>query len=107
MPPLVSDVRSFLGQPAGEAADDAQIQSHLDTATATVRAYVRDNGFDELGDPALDLQAVIVSSAARSYRNPTQDRMQTAGPFTHTPGIFNGWTLPELAVLHRYRSRAR
>ena len=41
--PIVDDVRSFLGQPAGEAADDAQIQSHLDTATATVRAYVREH----------------------------------------------------------------
>ncbi|WP_338538181.1 hypothetical protein N5P18_15690 [Janibacter terrae] len=103
--PLVSDVLAFLGQPAG-AGGDPQIQSHLDATTAMVRAYVRDNGFLD-GDPADDLAAVIVSSAARSYRNPTHDKDQTAGPFTHTPGLFNGWTLPELAVLHRYRTRAQ
>lgn len=103
--PLVADVLAFLGQPAGEGGD-AQVQSHLDTATAMVRAYVRDNGF--LGGlPGDDLAAVIVSSAARSYRNPTLDTQQTAGPFTHSPGLFKGWTLPELAVLHRYRTRAQ
>lgn len=105
MIPAPSDVLAFLGQPA-EEGEDPQIQSHLDTATTMVRAYVRGNGF--LGDsPADDLAAVIVSSAARSYRNPTHDKAQTAGPFTHTPGLFNGWTLPELAVLHRYRTRAQ
>ena len=105
MIPAPSDVLAFLGQPAGEGGD-AQIASHLTTATAMVRAYVRDTGFD--GDmPADDLAAVIISSAARSYRNPTLDRTQTAGPFTQTPGTFNGWTLPELAVLHRYRTRAQ
>jgi hypothetical protein len=103
--PLVTDVLAFLGQPAGEGGD-AQVQSHLDTATAMVRAYVRENGFLG-GEPTEDLAAVIISSAARLHRNPTLDRTQSAGPFTHTPGTFNGWTLPELAILHRYRRRAQ
>lgn len=104
--PLVMDVRAFLGLPAGEGADDAQIQGHIDSATLMVKSYVRGNGFD-IGGPADDLAAVIVSSAARSYRNPTLDKQQTVGAFAHSPGIFNGWTLPEIAVLHRYRARAR
>lgn len=100
-----ADVLAFLGQP--EDAGTVGLPEHIATATAMVKAYTRGRGF--LGPDLVedDVKAVIVSSAARLHRNPTLDRTQTAGPFTHTPGVFNGWTLPELAVLHRYRTRAQ
>lgn len=106
MMPIVDDVRAFLGLPAGEGADDA-LQAHLTTATAMVAAYVRDNGFDELGIPGDDLAAVIVSCAARGYANPTHDTLTAVDDAQSRPGTFKGWTLPELAVLHRYRRRAQ
>ncbi len=37
--------------------------------------------------------------------NPTNRGSSTVGPFSETPGVFNGFTLPELAVLHLYRRR--
>lgn len=109
MTPLATDVLTWLGiTPGGPGEDHAQIEAHLSTATAMVKAYTRDGGFDpDTGEPADDVAAVIVSCAARSYRNPSVDRAMTAGPFQTSPGTFGGWTLPELAVLHRYRVRAR
>lgn len=53
-----------------------------------------------------DVAAVIVSSCARLVVNPEHTRDQTTGPFSIRQGIFNGWTLPELAILHRHRKRA-
>lgn len=108
MMPTAADVLTYLGETSGEGQDVAQISAHVVTAAAMVKAYTRDRGFDPVtGEPGDDLAAVIVSCAARSYRNPTHDRNQTAGPFQTSPGIFLGWTLPELAILHRYRARAR
>ncbi|QDO88346.1 hypothetical protein FNH13_08320 [Ornithinimicrobium ciconiae] len=106
---LPVDVLTWLGiTPAGPGQDLDQIEAHLVTATAMVKAYTRDGGFDTVtGEPADDIAAVIISCAARSYRNPSVDRTQTVGPFQTTPGTFGGWTLPELAVLHRYRVRAQ
>ncbi|MGD8150949.1 hypothetical protein [Ornithinimicrobium sp. Y1694] len=104
MYPTPQDVLTFLGD-SGEGQDDAPITAHLNTAMQMVKAYTRGNGFDEFG-PADDVAAVVVSCAARLYRNPTLDRTQTIGPFQTSPGIFQGWTLAELAVLHTYRRRA-
>lgn len=105
--PLVtaSDVLTFLGTP--EAGQDvAQVNAAITTAQAMVKAYTRGRGF-LYNQPEDDVAAVIVSCAARLYRNPTLDRSQTAGPFTQQPGVFAGWTLPELAILHNYRVRAQ
>lgn len=105
--PLVSDVRAFLGLPTGEGGDDAHLQSHLDTAAAMVKAYVRDNGFDPIEGPGDDLAAVIVSSAARSASNPTLATSVGVDDAQVRPGTFHGWTLAELSILHRYRRRAQ
>lgn len=83
---------------------DEQIAGHLESATVMVRAYTRDKGFT--GDePADDLARVIVAFAARSCDNPTGDRQQSVGVFARTPAVV-GWSLPELAVLNRYRAKA-
>lgn len=100
------DVADFLGR-GDDARAVALAGEHLPVVTSMVRAYVRDRGFDETtGEPADDLAAVIVSSCARLLANPEHTVEQTTGPFSIRQGIFNGWTLPELAILHRYRKRA-
>lgn len=98
------DVAAFLGQPASPELS-ALTEAHLPIVTAMVRRYVRGKGFAD-GSPDDDLAAVIVSSTARLVKNPTNDTLQVAGPFTVRPGTFDGWTLPELAILHSYRKRA-
>lgn len=100
-----ADVLAFLGQPT-EGADTAALEAHINAATVMVKAYTRSGGFDVAGDPVDDVAAVITSCAARMHANPTNDRNQGIGPFQTSPGIFNGWTLPERAVLHQYRRRA-
>lgn len=100
-----TDVLTFLGT-TGDGQDVASVQTHLDTATVMVKAYTRGGGFTGT-EPSEDVAAVIVSCASRLYRNPTLDRSMSIGPAQTSPGIFNGWTLPELAVLHTYRRRAQ
>ena len=100
------DVRLYLGRdPAG--SDDAGIMAHVEAATQMVKAYVRGNGFDDYG-PAEDLEAVIVSFAARLHSNPTNDTQTSVSvdDASESRSTFRGWTLPELAVMHRYRVRA-
>jgi len=46
-----------------------------------------------------------VSACARLTDNPQLAREESIGDFSITRTVFNGWTLPELAVLHRYRRR--
>lgn len=104
MTPVAADVAAFLGR-SGDAATVALATQHLPVVTAMVRAYVRDRGFVE-DEPGDDLAAVIVSSTARLVANPEHTVEQTTGPFSIRQGIFNGWTLPELAILHRHRKRA-
>ncbi len=105
------DVFTFLGREPGEPALGAgalsveQVTAQLDTVTAMVKAYVRGNGFTD-AVPAADLAAVIVSATARAVTNPAHAEHLAAGPFTVRPGTFDGWTLPELAILHTYRRRA-
>jgi predicted ATP-dependent serine protease len=100
-----SDVAAFLGR-SGDAVTVALAEQHVPVVTVMVKAYVRDNGFDELGEPADDLALVIVSSCARLVVNPEHTVSQEIGTFSIRQAVFNGWTLPELAVLHRYRKRA-
>jgi hypothetical protein len=103
--PLPEDVAAFLGR-SGDAATVDLAAQHLPVVTAMIRAYTRGRGFDETGNPAEDLALVIVSSCARLVVNPEHTVEQTTGPFSIRQAIFNGWTLPELAVLHQYRKRA-
>lgn len=108
MLPTASDVLTFLGQPpAGAGQNLAPVERALHTATMMVKGYTRGRGFDDMGIPNEDLAAVIVSCAARLYSNPAGSGQEAAGPFQRTPGVFNGWTLAELAILNNYRIRAR
>lgn len=106
MTPTAADVAAFLGRP-GDAATEAIAGEHLPGVTHMVKAYTRDRGFDPVtGEPGDDLAAVIVSSTARAAANPELNVSVDMGTFSIRHGVFNGWTLPELAILHRYRKRA-
>ena len=105
MMPTADDVAAFLGR-SGDAATVALAHEHLPVITAMVKAYTRARGFVD-GVPGDDLAAVIVSATARSVANPEHTISQETGPFSIRQGIFQGWTLPELAILHRYRKRAQ
>jgi len=97
-------VADYLGQ-----GDDAALVTlagqHVEIVEQFVKAYTRGRGFSVLGEPTEDVAAVIVTSTARLIENPTLDRRTDVGPYSVTPGVLDGWTLPELAVLHRYRRR--
>lgn len=103
--PLAADVLAFLGQ--DEAAPTAQIEAHLPIVTAMVKAYTRGRGFDTSGDPDEALAAVIIASTARLVSNPTMTTFTALDDAQVRQGTFNGWTLPELAILHAYRRRAQ
>ena len=99
----IDAVLTFAGLPDSEPTR-ATIQQHLAIVTAQVRAYVRGNGF-AAGYPSPDLEAVIVSATARSAVNPTGATRLSFGELRTEPGVYNGFTLPELAILHSYRRR--
>lgn len=103
---LVSAVLAFAGLPANSETVAELVEQHLPIVTAQVRSYTRGRGFSEAGYADANLRAVIVSATARSVANPTGSGTLRLGNTSHTPGIYAGWTLPELAILHGYRRRS-
>jgi hypothetical protein len=97
----------FLGRP-NDTTLEVSVEQAIPVVTTMVKAYTRGNGFDQYGDLSEELDAVIVTAAARLVTNPGQLAVdQAAGPFTQSlRGGFTGWTLAELAVLNRYRRRS-
>lgn len=90
---------------AGE--DEAQL--HIDTAIALIEGYTRGNHANATGELRNGISSVILTVAARLQANPGQiTRRDQAGSFsTHRGPGFNGFTLAELAILNRYRKRAK
>ena len=103
---LAPAVLAFAGLPANSERVAELVEQHLPIVTAQVRSYTRGRGFTENGSADANLRAVIVSATARSVSNPTGSGTLRHGNVTHTPGIYAGWTLPELAILHSYRRRS-
>lgn len=101
-------ILAFLGRPGDDTLAGSAEQA-IPVVTTMVRAYTRGNGFWEGNDPLEDVEAVIVSATARLISNPSQlAHDETAGPFARSlRGAFTGWTLAELAILNRYRTRAQ
>ena len=92
----------------------AMADEHLWTVATFVYGYTRGRGFEMGGfrsdpkpEPAWDLRRVILSAAARSLANPQSLKQYSAGDYSETPSVLTSWTLPEIAVLHRYRKRTR
>lgn len=101
---LAASVARYLGKP-DHAKTVALATEHVGVVTAFVQAYTRDRGFIA-GEPNAGLTAVIVSATARLVSNPEQAVRYQVADVSETPAVFNGFTIPELAVLHRYRKRA-
>lgn len=100
---VAEDVLVLLGRDSSELTTAEQAVSIV---TGQIRAYTRDRGFS--GDqPEPDLATVVLTSAARLVSNPESKRIDKVGPFESHYRVSEGWTLPELAVLNRYRRRAR
>ena len=102
--PSAQQVADWLGE-----GDDATIRTlaeqHLPFVRATVHGYTRGRGFTD-GVPADDLALVISASAARLVTNPALARSESVGDYSVNHAGFIGWTLPERAILNRYRKQA-
>ena len=96
------DVADFLGQ-GDELSVVALAGQSVTIITALARSYTRGGGFTA-NSPHEDVAAVITTATARLVANPEQLRVTVGG--VQTDG-FQGWTLPELFVLNRYRRRTR
>jgi len=102
---LAARVAAFLGR-ADDAETLALAEVHVPVVCAFVKAYTRGRGFAEDGTPSDDVAAVIVTATARLLTNPSQGGRYQVGEISETPAVLNGFTLPEVAVLHLYRRRA-
>jgi len=100
--PTGSDVAAFLGRGDDEAFEDLADQ-HVGLVTQFVKGYTRGQGFG-VGTVEEDVRAVIITATARLVVNPAQVTREEADGWSAL-GSFNGFSLPELAVLHNYRRR--
>jgi hypothetical protein len=100
----VEQVALFLGR-ADDTVLNGSIGQAIKVVTLLAKAYVRGG---EDWEPDDEIEAVIVTAAARLVTNPgVVDQEMTAGPFSRSlRGGFTGWTLAELAVLNRHRRLA-
>ena len=101
--PTAEQVAAYVGQ-GDDTTVVALADEHLPVVEAFVRAYVRGNGFTD-GIPNDDLGHVIRSATARLVVNPEQVQRYQTADYGETPAVLNGFTLPELAILHLYRRR--
>lgn len=98
-------VAAFLGRD-GDSQVLALAGAHLPITTAFVNAYTRGNGFHPVDGPNDELTAVIIAVTARSVTNPDQLQNSSIADVSETFAP-QGFTLPELFVLNRYRKRSQ
>lgn len=99
----VADLAAHLNQ----ELDTAKAVLSMKVAADVAHSYTRGAGFDPLtGEPGDDLAAVILTAAGRLYGNPQQHSSEQLGGMAARYGVFDGWSLHELAVLNSYRRRA-
>lgn len=98
-------VAAFVGRD-GDAEAIAAAAEYVPVVATYVHGYTRGRGWSPAGVPAGPLKAVIVAAAARLLANPEQVAVYTLGDYSERPAVLSGWTLPERAVLHRYRRTA-
>jgi len=82
-----------------------QGQEALKTVAEFVQSATRGEGFTLAGNPSSDLASVIVTATARLLTNPTQLSRKEIGEISLLYQAFDGFTLAERMVLHRYRRR--
>lgn len=101
-----ADVADYLGRP-DDGDTIARAAKVLPLASAMIRGYCRDRGWtlvDGEWIPADDIAAVVLTVTARMLANPEGIDLQI-GEVRMGAG-FQGYSLGELATLHRYRVRA-
>jgi hypothetical protein len=102
--PTGADVARFLGR-ASDAEFVKLADQHIPLVTSFIRAYTRGRGFDDDSEEVEDdVRAVIITATARLVVNPAQVSRESVDGYSAV-GSLNGFTLPELAVLHLYRRR--
>lgn len=80
---------------------------HVDLVSAAAQAYTRGNGFGEdMRSPHPAILSVIVSATARLVNNPELTTYFVAADYAEKPGVFDGFSLPELTILNRWRRKA-
>lgn len=81
----------------------------ITTAEALIGGYCRGSHVDRAGEYRDGIKAVVITVGARIAANPAQVAIRdSAGPFSRSRGQgFSGFTLAELAVMNRYRKRAK
>lgn len=83
----------------------AQAQEALKTVAEFVQSATRGEGFTVAGNPSSDLASVIVTASARLLTNPTQIVRKEIAGISVLYQAFDGFTVAERMVLHRYRRR--
>jgi len=97
-------VAAYLGK-GDDSGLVALAGQHLPIVRAFVRAYTRGGGFNPSGQMNDDVAQVVVSATARLTANPEQVSRRQLDDYAESPAVLNGFTLPELAILHLYRRR--
>ncbi|WP_211662183.1 hypothetical protein [Modestobacter muralis] len=96
-----ADVVAFMG-----GFGDATVAGrHAQVITTLAKSYTRGGGFTAAGEPLPDVAAAIMTATARLTVNPEQLIEKVTGPVSRRGGFYS-WSLPETAVLNRYRRRA-
>ena len=102
--PTGIEVARFLGR-ATDSEFVKLADQHVPLVSAFIRAYTRGKGFDDdTEEVEEDIRAVIITATARLVVNPAQVSRESVDGYSAV-GSLNGFTLPELAVLHLYRRR--
>lgn len=98
-------VAEYLGR--GDEADLVALAgAHVPIVTEWVKAYTRGIGFDESGQPADAIAAVIISATARLTNNPDGTITVAVDDYQTRKTVFEGFTLIERAVLDGYRRKS-
>ena len=86
---------------------DAQASHALEIAEALINGYCRGRHKNLDGSFRPGIEQVQLTVSSRILANPEQVQVrEQVGPYTYFRGEgFSGFTLPELAVLNRYRKR--
>lgn len=80
----------------------------VELVTTLARSYTRGNGFDG-NEPNAEIAAAITTAAVRLAANAVQlpNTLTKSELTVEIRSGFDGWSVAELAVLNRYRVRAR
>ena len=101
---LAPKVAAYVGA-RGDGQVEATAEGQLPVIIEFVRGYTRGQGFNSRGRPNAALRACIVSACARLVMNPEQVRQYSAGNYSESPAILQGFSLIEQQTLNNYRRR--